>query len=115
MQSPAMEQAMEMAERLQAARAAARAQRGQASSSRPQGQGAGAHPFFGSRDAALDEEQIEKQLRALDPATRAMLLKMQPRVREELLQGMRERGPEGYQQFIREYFQRLSEVNEANK
>ena len=35
---------------------------------------------------------------------------MQPKLREELLQGMREAGPEGYQKFIDDYFKRLTEV-----
>ena len=39
-----------------------------------------------------------------------MLLKLPPRVREELLQGLRERGPEGYGPFIEDYFKRLTEV-----
>ena len=37
-------------------------------------------------------------------------MKLQPRVREELLQGMREQGPEGYRKFIQDYFQRLTKV-----
>jgi hypothetical protein len=35
---------------------------------------------------------------------------MPPRLREELLQGMRERGPDGYAKFIEDYFKKLSEV-----
>jgi hypothetical protein len=111
MQSPALERAMAMAQRLRAAQAAARGEREHAPSSPSQRSGRGAHPAFGARGPRLDEQQIEQQLRQLDPATRTMLLKMQPRVREELLQGMREEGPEGYRQFIREYFQRLTEVH----
>jgi len=38
---------------------------------------------------------------------------MPPRVREELLQGMKEEGPEGYRKFIQEYFKKLTEVKEA--
>jgi len=37
-------------------------------------------------------------------------MKMQPKLREELLQGMREEGPEGYRKFIQDYFKRLTEV-----
>jgi hypothetical protein len=111
MQSPALERAMAMAQRLRAAQAAARGEREHAPSSPSQRSGRGAHSAFGARGPRLDEQQIEQQLRQLDPATRTMLLKMQPRVREELLQGMREEGPEGYRQFIREYFQRLTEVH----
>jgi hypothetical protein len=111
MQSPALERAMAMAQRLEAARAAARGQR----DDRPSSQAArfrhGGHSTLGPRGPRLDQAQLDEQLRQLDPATRSMLLKMQPRVREELLQGMREEGPEGYRQFIREYFQRLTEVH----
>ncbi len=119
MQSPAMERAMEMATRLQAARAAGRAQRNpqqsQAAANPSQGQNANTPALFGTRGDMTNQKQLDKQLRDLDPATRSMILKMQPRVREELLQGMREQGPEGYRQFIREYFQRLSKVDDKNK
>ena len=111
MQSPELERARAMAQRLQAARAVARGERDERPSSPSQRSSRGPRPAFGVRGTPLDEGQIERQLRELDPATRTMLLKMQPRVREELLQGMREEGPEGYRQFIREYFQRLTEVH----
>ena len=66
--------------------------------------------MFASAAVNNNAEQ-DKQLEKLDLPTRTVILKMQPRLREELLQGMREQGPEGYQQFIRDYFQRLTEVN----
>ena len=53
---------------------------------------------------------LDGELARLDPAARTMLLKLPPRVREELLQGMQEQGPEGYRQFIDDYFKRLTEV-----
>jgi len=114
LQSPALERAMAMAQRLPAAREAGRDQQGQTPSSEAQRSGHGVHPALGLRSTRPDEQQIERQLRELDPATRTVLLKMQPHVREELLRGMREQGPEGYQQFIREYFQRLTEVHGPN-
>ncbi len=46
----------------------------------------------------------------LDLATRTTILKLQPQIREELLQGLREEGPEGYKAFIRNYFKKLTEV-----
>jgi hypothetical protein len=49
-------------------------------------------------------------LDGLDPGTRATILQLPPRVREELLQGMKAQGPEGYQKFIQDYFRRLSAV-----
>jgi hypothetical protein len=53
---------------------------------------------------------LEAELPDLDLATRSMILKLRPQVREELLQGLREEGPEGYKTFIRNYFKRLSQV-----
>lgn len=53
---------------------------------------------------------LDAPLPELDPATRRVILKMQPQIREALLQGLREEGPEGYRAFIRNYFKRLTEV-----
>jgi hypothetical protein len=52
--------------------------------------------------------QLDPALAKLDPETRSLILKMQPKLRDQLLQGMREEGPEGYRQFIEDYFKRLS-------
>ena len=60
--------------------------------------------------AELSEQPTDAELATLDPAARSLILKMPPRVREELLQGMREEGPEGYRKFIEDYFKRLTEV-----
>jgi hypothetical protein len=46
----------------------------------------------------------------LDPRTRATILQLPARVREELLQGMKTQGPDGYQKFIQDYFRRLAEA-----
>ncbi len=43
-----------------------------------------------------------------DPRDRAQLYKLPPRVREPLLEGMQEKGPEGYQPLIDAYFRELS-------
>jgi hypothetical protein len=53
---------------------------------------------------------LDADLPELDLATRTLILKLQPQVREELLQGLREQGPEGYRAFIRNYFKRLAET-----
>jgi hypothetical protein len=53
---------------------------------------------------------LDSPLPELDPAMQKVILKMQPQIREELLQGLREEGPEGYKKFIRNYFKRLTEV-----
>ena len=60
-------------------------------------------------------ELILIELEDLDLNAKKMILKMQPRVREELLQGLREQGPEGYRKFIREYFRRLTKVKTNKK
>jgi hypothetical protein len=53
---------------------------------------------------------LDVSLPDLDLATQKVILKMQPQIREELLEGLREEGPEGYKTFIRNYFKRLTEV-----
>jgi len=58
-------------------------------------------------------EQILVDLEDLDVNTRVVIMKMQPQEREELLQGLREEGPEGYRRFIKDYFRRLTEVQAA--
>jgi hypothetical protein len=53
----------------------------------------------------------QSNLNKLDPATRAMILKMPPsRYREELIRGLTEQGPEAYRAFIQDYFKRLTET-----
>jgi hypothetical protein len=49
-------------------------------------------------------------LSRLSPAAREAVMKLSPRLREELLQGLREQGPEGYGPFIEDYFKRLTET-----
>jgi hypothetical protein len=49
-------------------------------------------------------------LSKLSPAAREAVMKLSPRLREELLQGLREQGPEGYGPFIEDYFKRLTET-----
>jgi hypothetical protein len=56
------------------------------------------------------ENVLAVELKDFDLATRTIILKMQPRLREELLQGLREQGPEGYRKFIRNYYRRLTKV-----
>ena len=43
-----------------------------------------------------------------DPRERAKFYQLPPRLREPLLEGMQERGPEGYQPLIDAYFRELS-------
>ena len=56
------------------------------------------------------ENVLAVELKDFDLAARTIILKMQPRLREELLQGLREQGPEGYRKFIRNYYRRLTKV-----
>ena len=74
---------------------------------------------YGVRPAAhpdgLPVLPVDARLVDLDLDTRTVLLKLPPRIREELLQGLREQGPEGYQQFIRNYYQRLAKVKGDQK
>lgn len=70
----------------------------------------------GAREAGFGNQfAMEAVLRELDPATRSAILKMQPRIREELLQGLRDEGPEGYQRFIRDYFERLTKAGQGTR
>jgi hypothetical protein len=49
----------------------------------------------------------EADLRGLDAARRAAIYKLPPRVRDPLLEGMRQRGPAAYQEVIDTYFRHL--------
>ncbi len=70
--------------------------------------------YFGARrGTGLGPGAMEGQLSELDPATRSVIMKMQPKLREELLQGMQEEGPEGYRYFIRNYYKQLTKVKGA--
>jgi hypothetical protein len=111
--SPLFEQALAMLERLQQLEQALASQPAQAGQPAPSAQPPASLPrgtsltgnMAGTR---LGMAIIERELANLDPATRTIILQLPPRVREELLQGMQEQGPEGYQEFIRDYFRRLS-------
>jgi hypothetical protein len=96
LRSEAMKNAMQMAQR---------AQKGK-------GQPQPGKPMPGTASESLQGNSIGQAgiLDDLDPKTRATILQLPPRVREELLQGMKAQGPEGYQKFIQDYFRRLSAV-----
>src|SRR5262249_22950494 len=113
MQSPEMREARSMMTRMQQlqARAAARAQ----NPNQPQAPKQPAAATQASTFASLPAVSPESALDGVDLDTRTLILKMQPRVREELLQGLKEEGPDGYQKFIRNYFQRLARVNSEKK
>jgi hypothetical protein len=102
MRSPALQQAMAMLARARQAQASAR-------QSGPRTPTPG-QTSTGNLQGSPVNANLDAELATLDPAARNLILKMPPRVREELLQGMREEGPEGYRKFIDEYFKRLTEV-----
>jgi hypothetical protein len=109
LQSPELQEAMSLAQRLrQAQNAMAQSQSGQAQ--RGPAQTSHSLSLGNLAPTSTSGQIVEVELSKLDPHTRALVLKMQPRLREELLQGMREQGPEGYRKFIEDYFKRLSEV-----
>ncbi|MBU6276019.1 MAG: hypothetical protein KGQ61_05250 [Planctomycetes bacterium] len=58
----------------------------------------------GGRNARRD---LESPLRGLDARQRAALERLPPRVRDPLLEGMREQGPAAYREVIDTYFRRL--------
>jgi hypothetical protein len=102
LQSPQMRQALQMAARMRQGPPQRRGQ--QANGPRPP-----MPSSTGNLDGSPADGSGAAELAKLDPATRGVLLKLPPRIRDDLLQGMREQGPAGYDEFIREYFKRLTE------
>jgi hypothetical protein len=99
-----LQQALQMA-----AKTGQLGQRGQRSQGQTQGTPASQQATTGNLSGrSTATPQGEADLDKLDLPTRTLILKMQPKLREELLQGMREEGPEGYRKFIQDYFKRLS-------
>jgi hypothetical protein len=117
MQSPEMREARAMMNRVQQMRAqmAARAQNQAQNPNQPQGPKQPAPANQAATFATLPGIPLEEALEGIDLDTRTLILKMQPRVREELLQGLKDEGPDGYQKFIRNYFQRLARVSGEKK
>ena len=105
LQSPAMRAARDMLGRMRRAQSAQARRPGSRARTRPptpsqsQASETGSNPPVGSAELAT-----------LPLATQQAILKLPPRVREELLQGLREQGPEGYGPFIEDYFKRLTET-----
>lgn len=48
--------------------------------------------------------------RSAEGPARQVILRMQPKRREELVQGMREKAPQGYQRYVEDYFRALASV-----
>jgi hypothetical protein len=105
MQTPGMKQAQAMAARAQQMRG----QRGQAQAAQVT-QNPGSPNLSGANPG---RRVTEADLSKLDLPTRAMILRMKPKEREELLQKMIDKGPEGYDKHIEEYYKRLSQIKNA--
>lgn len=98
LQSEALKNAMEMAQRVK-----------QSSKGEPKSGPANDKPASGVTDSFMGNSMgIAGSLDELDPRTRATILQLPPGVREELLQALKAQGPDGYQKFIQDYFRRLS-------
>lgn len=107
MKSQALQQAIAMANRMKQMRQGQSSQQAQ----RPNQPQSTPNPTTGNMQGGQPPGQhLDAELEKLDLPTRQILMKMQPRLREELLQGMREEGPEGYRQFIQDYYKRLTEA-----
>jgi len=130
LESPTVQQALGMAERArrlqeraareaarQAAEQAAANKSQQAQSKQPQGRTPGepsdmqepGEPTAEKTDggAIAGQADVADPLRGLDASRRAAIYKLPPRVRDPLLEGMRQRGPAAYQDVIDTYFRQL--------
>jgi hypothetical protein len=104
LQSDAMRQAMAMAGRMRQGR---QMMPGSPNASPPSQGNTQGGEAPGSREANLAK---------LDPHTRAVILRLpQSRLRDELIQGMAEQGPEAYRPFIEDYFKRLTQTKAPGK
>ena len=103
LQSPAMRQMRDMLGRMRRAQSAQARQPGAPQNQPPT-------PSQSSTSQNGNNPMVANpDLAALPPGQREAILKLPPRVREELLQGLREQGPAGYGPFIEDYFKRLTE------
>jgi hypothetical protein len=108
MQSRSMQEALAMAAAARMAGKGQRQQPGQQRQRSPLPNNSDEGNLIGSEEAPGSGQS---NLNKLDPATRALILKMPPsRYREELIRGLTEKGPEAYRAFIQDYFKRLAET-----
>ncbi len=105
MNSPAMQQAMAMSQRMNEMQLPpSLARNATASLAQSQNNPEGAQSMSGA------VEQILVELGETNPNAASLLMRMQPHQREDILQGLRQDGPKGYRRFIRDYFIRLSQA-----
>jgi hypothetical protein len=109
-----MREAMAMAQRLQQLKAQAKnpqqAQPNQQANAQQKSPPTAPLPATQHQPGPTSPGSLEAALDGLDLESRTIILKMQPRMREDLLQGLREEGPDGYQKFVRNYYKRLAKV-----
>jgi hypothetical protein len=110
LQSPKMQQAMAMAQRMRQGQPGQPGQQSQPGQPQPNSGTTG-----NLQGGPVANNPLQGDLSKFDPATRAVLLKLPPRLREEIRQGMEEKGPEAYKAFIEDYFNRLTKIKEPGK
>lgn len=107
------QQAQAMFQRMQQMLAQAMQQEGQDPQQAQLPQPSALSPIGNQEGVIGGVEQILVELDDIPVGARVVIMKMQPKEREDLLQGLREEGPEGYRKFIKDYFRRLTEVQGA--
>lgn len=107
MESPLMQQAKAMAARMKGMRGNPNRQRGPQTPPQSIPTTAAVGDLAG---ANKDGKPQPSELGKLDPEARSVIMKMPERMQQELLQSMREEGPDGYKKFIKDYFNRLGDV-----
>ncbi|MBI1367717.1 MAG: hypothetical protein GC162_03595 [Planctomycetes bacterium] len=113
--SPDVQSALAMAQRAAGQAAMTGSARGSAtgptnSTTPPGGRSFGSRGYTG-KPGEIDESGVEAV--GVDGAKRAALYRLPPRVREPLIQGMNEHGPEGYQPLIDAYYRQLTREAET--
>lgn len=115
MRSRDMQAAREMMQRLQQMLGQAGAPQDQAPEGQQPPQSAPPPPpspstLSEAANATAVVDAIVEELGDFDASTRTVIIGMQKRQREDLLQSLKSKGPEGYRAFVREYFRKLAKV-----
>ena len=115
MQSKDMQSARSMMQRLQQMLSQAGTPEGQPPEGQQQPQPAQPPPpspstLSEAANATAVVDAIVEELGDFDVGTRTVIIGMQKRQREDLLQSLKSGGPEGYRAFVKEYFRKLAKV-----
>jgi hypothetical protein len=115
MQSMDMQQALQLAQAMRRSQAQQQSAQQPGQPQQPQLAQAATPPSLSSTQLAGMRVGLVGEFEAndIDLAAATIILKMQPRLREELLRGMKEEGPEAYRKFIQDYFNRLTKVKSS--